>query len=123
MDITYEIRFGNSISDQLVQSRALVSLLSSSTTMTFSVSPLHDSLSSSPPQVYEFADKEMRTQNTPERFTDTVGGTGPSSGTSQGKEGIEEVLTRPFPDFSHENVLAKPYDEELRRDLDFNDRE
>ena len=48
--------------------------------------------------------------------------TGRSINVETGKEDIEDVLEKPFLDFSHEEVLAKPYENELRRDIEFHER-
>lgn len=35
---------------------------------------------------------------------------------------IEESISKPFPPFAHADILARPYDQEIKRDAEFADR-
>lgn len=44
------------------------------------------------------------------------------SNRASSQEAGADALAEPFPGFQHEEVLAKPFNEELRRDMEFQER-
>ena len=75
--------------------------------------------SSPPPQTASIVDEKTKTNTEDAPQEDTVS---KRTERAPSQEGSTDALSSPFPNFKHQELLVQPYDDELRRDVEFQER-
>ena len=75
--------------------------------------------SSPPPQTASIVDEKTKANTEDAPQEDNVS---KRTERAPSQEGSTDALSSPFPNFKHQELLVQPYDDELRRDVEFQER-